>query len=145
MLSHQPIQFHRRSDANNPNAHWLSLVRSGIRTCRAKGRLELCEACASLKDNPNACIDAYVDALLRAISQGMGEPLVIHQTGAREQSFDERWLIALLEAASRGDNSSLGFMLRTRLSAALVPEVRWLLLQIHQSLSSHRPTYARSA
>ena len=112
----------------------LALLRVLMRQCRAKARLEPFEACAVLQNAPHEGAQPYADALLRILAQGLDHGPVIHRVGAPECSFDENWLLALMDAISRDDRTSTAFLLRARLPLHLRRHVGWLTVQMMQRL-----------
>lgn len=129
---HAPQQ--RVRDENHMAA--LTMLRVLMRQCRAKARLEPFEACALLQNAPHEGAQPYADALLRVLAQGLAHGPVIHRAGAQECSFDESWLLALMEAISRDDRASTSFLLRARLPMHLRRHVGWLTAQMMQRLTT---------
>ncbi|MGP9789761.1 hypothetical protein [Roseinatronobacter sp. NSM] len=117
----------------------LTLLRVLMRQCRAKARLEPFEACALLQNAPHEGAQPYADALLRVLVQGLSHGPVIHRVGAPERSFDESWLLALMDAISRDDRASTAFLLRARLPLHLRRHVGWLAAQMMQRLAGPKP------
>ncbi|MCC5961215.1 MAG: hypothetical protein JJU08_17945 [Rhodobacteraceae bacterium] len=117
----------------------LSMLRVLMRQCRAKARLEPFEACAVLQNAPHEGAQPYADALLRVLAQGLAHGPVIHRLGATECSFDENWLLALMDAISRDDRASTAFLLRARLPLHLRRHVGWLTAQMMQRVSRLKP------
>ncbi|MBR3369247.1 MAG: hypothetical protein IKG52_01305 [Rhodobacteraceae bacterium] len=117
----------------------LTLLRVLMRQCRAKARLEPFEACALLQNAPHEGAQPYADALLRVLVQGLSHGPVIHRAGAQERSFDESWLLALMDAISRDDRASTAFLLRARLPLHLRRHVGWLTAQMMCRLPGLKP------
>lgn len=113
----------------------LVLLRVLMRTCRAKARLPIFEACALLHHSPANSAQVYADALLRALWQALPRPPVIHAVAAAERSFDENWLLALTGAIARGDHASATFLLRARLPLHYRRSVGWLAAQLVDKLA----------
>ena len=91
----------------------LRLVAMG---CRAKRKAHLFEACALLQTTPQASREAYADALMRCLGDALGKPARLHRPGTSELSFDEKWLVQLGQACGRGDETSLRFLLASRVA-----------------------------
>ncbi len=108
----------------------LAMLRVLMRTCRAKARMPVFEACALLHHRPAESAQVYADALLRSLSQALPDGPTIHQVGARERSFDESWLLALMRAIARDDRASATFLLRARLPLHYRRSVGWLAGQL---------------
>lgn len=58
---------------------------------------------------------AFRDALLRTLAEGLDRRMVFYRPHARDLSFDERWLMALIDAAERDEEPSLAFLTTSRL------------------------------
>lgn len=92
-----------------------------------------------LQNAPYEGAQPYADALLRVLAQGLAHGPIIHHSGALECSFDENWLLALMDAISRDDHASTAFLLRARLPLHLRRHVGWLTAQMMQRLNSAKP------
>ncbi|MHA3916119.1 hypothetical protein [Halovulum sp. GXIMD14793] len=84
--------------------------------CRCQARLDLFRACDLLAVNENRAADGYAVALIRTLPQAIGRPPVLRQAGA-SPSFDEIWLLRLLDRAIADDFDSLAFLVHSRVSA----------------------------
>jgi hypothetical protein len=113
----------------------IALLRVLAPICRAKARLDLFEACAMLSDNRNQAAQAYADALLRTLEQGLGRIPIIHRAGSAEMSFDELWLAALFDADARNDTDSFMFLTRARLNRLAVRQIGFLITSLSQKLA----------
>ncbi|PZO66021.1 MAG: hypothetical protein DI498_08080 [Paracoccus denitrificans] len=112
---------------NTAVLNWLRVL---FRSCRAKARLDLFHACSMLAADRSESAQAYADALLRALCAGSPKPIRIHSPGEQAISFDERWLISLLDAVRRDDIHSRDFLLRSRLSHADRRQIGWLATRL---------------
>jgi hypothetical protein len=102
-------------DALDPRSRfWLGLLRVGALECRSARRLALWEACAGLGGQDAA---ECARALVRTLPEGLGRRLAIRRPGEARLSFDEAWLLSLLDASARGDAASTAFLLRSRASS----------------------------
>ncbi|MEM7724484.1 MAG: hypothetical protein AAF376_19245 [Pseudomonadota bacterium] len=90
----------------------LDWLRAIAARCRCTARTDLFRACAVLSEDRSAAAKAYAEALIRAMPSGR---MTFYQPGSRDLSFDERWLLALMDAAERGDEASLTFLMARRL------------------------------
>lgn len=104
--------------------------------CRAAARLDLFQACALLSTDRETAANAYADALFRTLDQGLGRPPRIYVPGSRDLSFDERWLMALIEATESGDDASRTFLLTSRLR----PKARRALAFLVKNLTDRLDT-----
>lgn len=117
----------------------LVMLRVLMRQCRAKARVEVFTACAFLQQNPSHLAQAYADALLRILAQALPSGFVVHAPQSAERSFDENWLMALMDSIRRGDQSSTDFLLRARLPHSVRRSVGWLAAQMQERLSRSNP------
>ena len=51
---------------------------------------------------------------MRSLAQALGHRPVMFRLGEAEQSFDEKWLMALARACQTDDHASLTFLLHSR-------------------------------
>ncbi len=119
-----------------PN-HWLAalpmLRLAGLR-CRAHRRIDPWQACRFL--SPGTDLDAYVDGVLLLLEDGLGRRPVFHAPAARDCSFDESWLLRLLERQMDGDGASVEMLLRSRIRPAELRRMRFLLRGLAERLAA---------
>jgi hypothetical protein len=84
-------------------------------------------ACAMLSADRMAATQAYAEALLRVLAQGLGKLPVLHRAGSAEMSFDEAWLAALFDAHARADRDSFTFLIRRRVAPLALRHVGFLI------------------
>lgn len=118
----------------------LTMLRVLMRSCRAKAHMPVFEACALLYHRDGQSPQVYADALLRALGQALPKPPVVHTVATRERSFDENWLLALLDAIARDDQASATFLLRARLPLHYRRSVGWLAAQLVARLDADAPS-----
>lgn len=119
-----------------PAAHQLlARLRFLGRTCRARARIDAYGACAMLSSDPAASAQAYADALLRVLGQGFGRSPVLYAPGNAELSFDERWLLSLIDAVMREDIDSLRFLTVSKIPRHLRRQVAWLAARLVDRLA----------
>lgn len=94
----------------------LNKLRHLALKCRAGRTIDLFHACQMLSDDRKEADISFADALIRTLAQGLGRAPVFFRPGAREVSFDERWLSSLIEAARGHDTSGFEFLIRSRLA-----------------------------
>lgn len=124
----------------------LRPIRRAAARSRAGRRLDMFGACAMLStdrdlrrglgrdlglglDRDTAGL-AYLDTLLRTLEQGLGRAPVIYCETCPQVSFDERWLLALLDAHRRDDRDSCAFLLCSRVRHAARRHVGFLIAGI---------------
>lgn len=110
-----PVEQRPLSAAPVPRRDVLDEVREAAWRSQAQPRIELFEACAMLSRDRSRSQRAFRDALLRTLAEGLDRRPVFYRPQARDLSFDERWLMALIDAVERGDGDSLAFLTASRL------------------------------
>ncbi|MEM7496477.1 MAG: hypothetical protein AAF371_00630 [Pseudomonadota bacterium] len=78
--------------------------------------------------------DEALPLLLKLLPAALGRRVVFHRPGARETTFDEDWLLRLMDTIRRGDENSATFALASRVEPRLRPTVRRLAERCVQSL-----------
>ena len=114
----------------------LVMLRVLMRQCRAKARMEVVTACALLHQRPSHLAQAYADALLRTLAQALPSGFVVLAPQSLDRSFDESWLMALMDTISRDDHASTTFLLRARLPQPYRRNVGWLAAQMQDRLQA---------
>ena len=69
-------------------------------------------------------------AFYRHLERALGRPLDLHRPGVAERSFDERWLLAVFDAASNADLAGYQFLLRSRMQAGDAARLHFALTQV---------------
>lgn len=106
------------SDFSDLQRATLRRLRHHAARVRVSPRLDLFHACAQIAPEVEEIGDASITALLRCLGQALGHQPVFHRVDALEVSFDEAWLIQLLDRLAAGDASSAGFLLMRRVPLA---------------------------
>lgn len=93
----------------------LNRLRFLALSCRSSARLDLFRVCSQLDDRiPNAG-EIYAEALMRTLGQALDQRPAIRAPGA-DPSFDELWLMCLIERRIAQDESSIFFLLNRRIA-----------------------------
>ena len=100
-----------------PRRDMLDGLREAALRAHCARRLELFQACAMLSGDRAQSHAAFRDALLRTLSQGLRRRPVLFRPGVPETSFDERWLLALIDSVIRDDAPSIRFLSASRIAA----------------------------
>lgn len=100
--------------ARDPDGR-LELLRAQAARCRAASHLDLYRACSLLTLDRDKAPVLFARALLRTLGQALGKRPVIHGPGSAEISFDESWLIRLIDRLECGDTDSFTFLLSRRI------------------------------
>jgi hypothetical protein len=111
----------------------LRYIRRASARARARARLDLFGACAMLSTERDIAARAYLDTLLRTLEQGLGRAPVIYCEACPQMSFDERWIMALLDAQGRHDQDSFAFLLCSRLPRPTRRHIGFLIAGISRS------------
>ena len=92
----------------------LNYVRLVALGCRSAARTDLFQACAVLSHNKTVAQSAYAETLVKCLSQALGTKPVFFAPGVQEISFDEAWLMRLIQSSHRKDHHSFRFLIRSR-------------------------------
>ena len=112
----------------------LDFLRVTNQLCRAKSKIDLIPACEMLKAREEAALSAYVETLVRGLPSLLGRVARFHQPGSEELSFDEAWLIRIIHSYVAQDNTSVAFLLNSRVKREARPQLTYLLEKISLSL-----------
>jgi hypothetical protein len=105
---------HPLADEAQGRLDWLRQVAARSRGMPGE---DMFRACAMLGTRGHAVAAEHAaTALFRVLPRVLGRTrLRLYEGGALERSFDEDWLLAALDAAGRGDEDSLTFLMARRL------------------------------
>lgn len=106
---------------------FLNRLRFQAVTCRALARLDFFATCAVIDPKSDLPEQDRVALLLRLLGQALPRDPVFHRPGEKKISFDERWLMAVVDADARGDHDSLAFLIGRRVEPAK-QRLFWLLV-----------------
>lgn len=131
--SAQPRDVTGPMPSDQARLEWLRRIEA---RCRSMPRDDLFRACAMLGgDGAKLALDSLATALFRTLPRVLPSGrLQLYQTGARERSFDEDWLLSALAAAGRGDTDSLAFLLARRVPAHARRQVGFLIGTLSRAL-----------
>ncbi len=54
-----------------------------------------------------------LEIFIRSLPQAFGRQVIIHRPETVELSWDEKWLLSIIEAVSRADYDSVHFLIQT--------------------------------
>ena len=92
----------------------LNYLRLVALACRSAAWTDLLQACAVLSQNNTVAQSTYAETLVKCLSQALGTKPVFFAPGVQEISFDEAWLIRLIQSSHRKDYHSFRFLIRSR-------------------------------
>ena len=95
----------------------LNRLRFLAQGCRAHAKLDLAEACAAIHADRDRSLDAIATSMIRVISQAVDGHVIFLSPGAPQMTFDEEWLMRLLDRATHKDTVSVEFLLRRRVTS----------------------------
>ena len=82
--------------------------------CRSAARTDFYQACAVLAQDKTAARRAYAETLVKCLPQALGARPVFYAPGEGEYSFDEAWLMRLIQSATGQDLDSFAFLIKSR-------------------------------
>lgn len=92
----------------------LHLIRQRADASRSAARLDLFKACAVLSLREEASAYDFADAVARTLEQALGHAPEWHGPEAGSVSFDEIWLLRLVERSIVCDSASVAFLISSR-------------------------------
>ena len=114
----------------------LNYVRLVALECRSAARTDLFQACAVLWRHKTAAQSAYVETLVKCLSQALGTKPVFFAPGVQEISFDEAWLTRLIQSSHRKDYHSFRFLIRSRVPHIAQRNVAFLIHSMSDTLNN---------
>jgi len=109
-----------------PEDDELAVLRRLAAQARLSRREEPERMCALLQVRPAAEAEAYGEALLRLLPVATGRRVTFRRPGAGSRSFDEAWVLTLLDSIRAGDADSVRFALASRVATHMRRPVRFL-------------------
>lgn len=103
-----------RSDTLTSFQPVLNRLRFLAQGCRISCRLDISEACAIVHADKHKSLDAVATAIIRVLSQAVNGHMTFLSPGSHQMSFDEKWLVRVLDRAAARDTISVEFLLRSR-------------------------------
>ncbi len=110
---------------------WLRIA--GAR-CRVMRRSDFFEACAVLSLSGEQAALSYAQTLFRALPSLLASDVRLYMPGDTDISFDEAWLLQLIERERAGDADSVAFLIRRRLPRFAWRQVRFLVASLVRAL-----------
>ncbi|WP_138468980.1 hypothetical protein [Poseidonocella sp. HB161398] len=105
----------------------LDLIRREAARARTAPHLDFFRACSLLTLDADRAPIVFARALLRVLGQALGQRPVFLRPGSDTTSFDEDWLMRLLDRLESGDHDSVHFLLRRRVPHDYRRSVAFLL------------------
>lgn len=102
--------------------------------CRAARRIDVFSACALLSLDRSEAAHAHAAAFLRALPQAFEKAPVFHIPGARDVSFDEAWILRLLQAIREDRGDSIAFLITSRVRACHRRQIAFLARGLAEGL-----------
>ena len=92
----------------------LEFLRQVYLDCRAKPSSDLFSACDLLAFESDLAKASYAEALIRSLPQILDKKPVVMRPGYDFVSFDEAWLMSLIQACQEEDDDSMAFLVVSR-------------------------------
>ncbi|WP_425091340.1 hypothetical protein [Tropicimonas sp. S265A] len=114
----------------------LALIRQRVDAAQTAARLDLFKACAvlSMREHPSA--HDFADAVARTLEQALGQTPDWREPGATELSFDERWLLRLVERSLECDTASVAFLISSRVQRGKRASLAYLVNGLAERLEA---------
>ncbi|MEM9147396.1 MAG: hypothetical protein AAGC57_14490 [Pseudomonadota bacterium] len=121
-------------------AEFVSVCLERARHCAFRAQLDRRIDCESLTDleRCSGCPfqDETLSLLLKLMPMAFGRRVVFHRPGASDTTFDEAWLLRLIESVRNGDEASATFALCSRVERRLRPAMRNLAKRCAENLDA---------
>ena len=111
----------------------LNYLRLVALDCRSAARADLYHACAVLAHDKTVAQRAYAETLVKCLSQALGKKPVFYAPGVRTVSFDEAWLMRLVQSSAGADFDSFAFLIRSRVPHVARRNLAFLIHSISDS------------
>lgn len=100
----------------------LSALRAAARVTRTRPYRSLVETCLTERERTDP-----FESLVECLPEAVGRPLVVYRSGEGSLSFDEAWVLTMLDRIDSTDWDSLHFLIARRVSRPARVAVRVLL------------------
>ena len=80
---------------------------------RAYPRLDILKACQLISLDIDLLSSEMLEIFIRSLPEAFGRQVVIHNPRTKQLSWDEKWLLSMIEAVSRADYDSVHFLIRS--------------------------------
>ncbi len=115
----------------------LNGLRMVALACRCSAREDMTKACAVLSHDHTAATAAFSEVLVRCLAQVLDSAPHFNRPAVDELSFDEQWLMRLVQCHRRNDTSSFAFLLRSRLPGYAQRNVGFLIGAVSDHLGKN--------
>ena len=103
------------------------LLLDRLRTCKDKVRcypkLEIFKACHLITLDKNILNCDILELFIRMLPEAIGRQIQIYKPQSNQVSWDEKWIISLIEAISRADYDSVYFLVTSNIKKKYRNEV----------------------
>ena len=80
---------------------------------RAYPRLDMFKACQLISLEIELLSSEMLEIFIRSLPQAFGRQITIHLPGTARLSWDEKWLLSIVNAVSRSDYDSVHFLIQS--------------------------------
>lgn len=112
----------------------LRLVREQQAVARDAVRLDLFKACALLALKDSSTARDYANAVVRTLGQALDKTPELRAPDADGVSFDEHWLLRVLERLRAQDDASVAFLISSRVPQPKRDSVIYLVTGLAETL-----------
>ena len=97
----------------NPEAILLERARACALEVRAFPRLDMFKACQLISCEIELLSSEMLELFIRSLPQAFGRQSIFHLPGTGRLSWDEKWLLSIVNAVSRADYDSVHFLIQS--------------------------------
>jgi hypothetical protein len=98
---------------NKSDFIFLERVRACAKEVRAYPRLDMFKACQLISMDIELLSSEVLEILVRSLPQAFGRHLAIQPPGTLQVSWDEKWLLSLVNSVSISDYDSVKFLVKS--------------------------------
>ena len=133
LYAHDTSAWSSRPELNATAMTALNHLRLVALECRSAARADLYQACAVLTHDKTVAQRAYAETLVKCLCQALGKKPVFYAPGVREVSFDEAWLMRLIQSSAGADFNSFEFLIRSRVPHIAQRNLAFLIHSMSES------------
>lgn len=112
----------------------LDALRAVAARSRLDPRSDIEATCQLLRSDPEQAAEAYARALFRTVAHATGRPLRFHRPRVAAVTFDEAWVMRLLDSLRMGDLDSALFCIGSQIPRERQALVRFLAGRLAERL-----------
>ena len=98
---------------SNVEVNVLEEIRDHAKKVRSLPRIDIFKACDLVQIDFELITPEILSLFIRSLSQAFGRPINFSAAGAKNMTWDEKWLVSIISAVSRADYDSVNFLIKS--------------------------------